>query len=155
MVVGARFWRRLAVALAVFCALLLSDILLGLRTSAEPGIRLYGRGHMNGLTESMAVGTLVPVLGDGHALPEGWLPCQGQLVQREQYPELFSILRQSEASGRAARLPDYRRMILLHLGIEGMHGNLRIRAGSSQAAQRYTPSSLQTDHLIWAIKARD
>jgi len=44
------------------------------------------------MSQLVPVGAILSFAGEKNRIPEGWLPCEGQLVSNEKFPDLFSAI---------------------------------------------------------------
>jgi hypothetical protein len=59
---------------------------------------------------SVPTGIIMPFAGDH--IPQGWVPCEGQTMSREQYPELYKVI--EGMYGTPFRVPDLRARMHTH-----------------------------------------
>lgn len=67
------------------------------------------------LERTVPAGTVVPFAGPVHQVPDGWLLCDGSLVSRSDFTDLFDVIGTTHGEGdgfSTFRLPDYRGMFL-------------------------------------------
>lgn len=76
--------------------------------------------------DSLPAGTVIPYAGPD--TPNGWFPCDGREVSRDEYPALFEAIGTTYGAGDGTttfKLPDYREVALVGIGTsdrtEGVH----------------------------------
>lgn len=89
--------------------------------------------------DSLPAGTVIPYAGA--TTPNGWLPCNGQEVSRDEYPALFEAIGTTYGAGDGTttfRLPDYREAALVGIGQ---------RASGVATHDEYTLGQFKDDQL--------
>lgn len=85
-------------------------------------IQNFGKGAREGLTPT---GTVLPFAGS--ASPDGYLMCDGSVLNREAYADLFAVISTAFNSGTEAanefRLPDMRGRVVVGTGYDASAAN--------------------------------
>lgn len=171
MVARIRSWKVAAFTLAAMCILLLLLCISSCRSGPQESLIILrpGRGDEGAthLTGNMAPGSLYLVAGRSEDLPKDWLPCAGQLLSRQDYPDLFAVVRDAYAHGSVPAdqfaLPDFRGVFAIDLlsgalpwpvealGGQSGHSNLVLGPTNPIAAGG---ESFQATEMMWVVKAR-
>ncbi|MBB4000304.1 phage tail protein [Aureimonas pseudogalii] len=113
------------------------------------------------------VGMITAFAGNGYSKPAGWLVCDGELVEKEKYSELYAVI--GDAYGRSSDghkfyIPDFQGMFLRGLEKEGgardPDGDARFDARDRTVVGRRI-GSVQLDafqahaHKYWMFPGQD
>ncbi len=152
---GPRFLKRaLLTALLGAASLSIVAICFARSTSKDsppPALMFHTETEMWGPT---SVGTLHAYVGSAHDLPKTWLPCEGQTLRQENYPNLFRVLGRhwtnNEEGAGDFSLPDYRGMMTLNPEfLDGIRTSIAI-AGAGEISV-----GVAARQITWVIKAMD
>jgi microcystin-dependent protein len=115
----------------------------------------------------MAPGSLYLVAGKSEDLPKDWVPCAGQHLSRQDYPELFAVVGDAYAHGSVPAdrfaLPDFRGVFAVSLlpgalpwpvellGGPSGHSNLVLGPTNPIVAGA---ESFEATEMMWVVKTR-
>jgi len=169
-----RSWKAVALALGLLCIGLVLLLMLGWRNWPQEALIILrpasGDELARHLSSNMAVGSLYLVAGKPDRLPEGWVPCAGQALPKQEYPELFAAVgdayaHDSIASDRFA-LPDFHGAFAvnllpgalpwpLELLSTGRHGHSNLVLGPTNMVRAVEGGTMvKTTEMLWVVKAR-
>nr|DAK63109.1 MAG TPA: tail collar fiber protein [Caudoviricetes sp.] len=91
------------------------------KVAGQPGeilkqVQTIAQGIRDAIDEAIPVGTIA--MFGAEKDPEGWLRCDGRLVQRSAYPKLFAVIGTAygSSSGNDFRIPDIRERSVVGTG---------------------------------------
>lgn len=151
LAMGARLGFVLGVGLfsAGALSVIAVEVLLDASQRPDLALRVY-RPVDDEWSERLKIGTVQVAFIQTRPPPE-WLPCDGRTLKAGEYPELASALKVDTAGKDLLRLPDFRGMWIIELGIgSGIMGEVRV--GFDEAVESL-PELARRD-LMWYIKAR-
>lgn len=169
-----RSWKAIAICLGVISAVLVALLVAVWPASRPSSLRLLDPGSPGELRvwlEPYTLGTLLGIAGDPGPLPEGWLRCSGQVLQKSEYPRLFAAVGSARGDPTLSEdefaLPDLRGMYAVGVLPEAFPWPLRLLPmeygySSFQLGRGWKEieSLLDEDapiriaELVWVIKAR-
>lgn len=93
-------------------------------------------------------GMIIPFAGPRANIPVGWLPCEGQILDKKEYSSLFNAIEYAWGNeGGNFRLPDLRGMFLRGVdGTKGLDEDKELRTASNKGGSEGNKvGSIQTD----------
>ena len=153
----------MAIALIVLCVLQWVSFVMAFNFEFPPGITLRTAEDWNDARDvgrwSHSVGTLEAVAGGPKNLPPGVMKCEGQVLRKEDYPELHALIGNSYSStGDQFRLPDYRGSFATtdyHRVLS--HSNVDIGKPTDESLTRYPWNEIpgwNSTPIVWVIQAK-
>ena len=114
-------------------------------------------------------GAVVGFLPGQGGLPDGWLPLQGQRIQRREHPDLYTVVRNNlgvSGDEEGVNLPDYRGLAVMSIvgfrGVDeepdlfpwsgGWIGHLGVTLVPREAQASPPGSVVGLTPIVWAIK---
>jgi hypothetical protein len=166
-----RSWKTAALTLAVMCLVLLVPFIPGCRSGPRESLTVLRFARQDEwashLSDNMAPGSLYLVAGTADDLPKDWLPCIGQILNRQDYPELFAVVGAAYTHGSVAAdqfaLPDFHGMFALDLqpgalpwwlGSQSGHSNLALGPANPIVAASESSAIVKATEMMWVVKAR-
>jgi hypothetical protein len=150
--------RVVALLIVVLSVGFVGGILVGKRIAdVYAGVEVVSCPRHPRLAEHYAVGTVIGFVGPVGEVSAKWLPCDGRLLSRQLYSDLFSILGDgygpNNSDEQVFAVPDFRGM--LRLTLDGRPGSTYIggRDGSLAAPIAFVPN-IGTEPITWLVKAR-
>lgn len=157
-----RSWKLVALVACATALIVGADRILSWAGNGSAGTQALGLRHHDSLESSthLVVGALWAAV-DVDTAPEGWLLCDGRALRREEYPELFDVMKSAAEKEQSFRLPDYRGIYVAektgtafngHFGESGVDGPVPLRE-LRRKLPLFKESEIEMVEIRWYIRA--